>query len=118
LAISQSTGDLWSYNVKLDEFVVSPEPDVAVIPVEAGCNCCLIFGTHGLWDVLSPNAAVVSVQQVEWLNNEKYILQEHNTAHPQLWIDASKTLVNSALNRWSAKGLLPENTTALTLMLG
>jgi protein phosphatase 1D len=93
---------------------VSPEPDVDVIPVEAGCNRCRIFGTHGLWNVLSPNAAVVTVQQVERLNSEKYILQEHNTAHPQLWNDASKTLVNSALNRWSAKGLLAENTTALT----
>jgi protein phosphatase 1D len=117
LAISRSIGDLWSYNPKLDEFVVSPEPDVDVIPVEAGCNRCLIIGTHGLWNVLSPNAAVATVQEVERLN-EKNVLQEHNMAHPQVWIDASETLVDCALNRWSAKGLLAENTTALTVMLG
>jgi protein phosphatase 1D len=117
LAISRSIGDLWSYNAKLDEFVVSPEPYVGVIPVEAGRHRCLILGTHGLWNVLNPNAAVVAVQEVDRLNNEKNIPQEHNTVHPQVWIGASETLVNRALNRWSAKGLLAENTTALIVML-
>jgi protein phosphatase 1D len=97
LAISRSLGDLWSYNAKLDEFVVSPESDVGVIPVEVGCNRCLIFGTHGLWNELSPNAAVVTVQEVEQLN-KKNILQDHNMAHPQVWVDVSKTLVNCTLN--------------------
>jgi hypothetical protein len=35
--------------VKLGNFVVSTEPDVRVIPVEASCNRCLILGTYGLW---------------------------------------------------------------------
>jgi protein phosphatase 1D len=59
LAISRYIGDLWSYNTELDEFVVSPEPEVEVIPVEAGRHRCLIFGTHGPWNVLSPNAAFI-----------------------------------------------------------
>jgi protein phosphatase 1D len=74
LAAGRCLGDLWGYDEELDEFVVSPEPDVGVIPVEAGCNRCLIFGTHGLLNVLSPNFAVAAVQEAEGHNNEKHVL--------------------------------------------
>lgn len=33
LAVARSLGDLWSYNSALDEFVVSPDPDVSIIIV-------------------------------------------------------------------------------------
>lgn len=77
------TGDLWSYNSELDQFVVSPEPDVGVITVEVGCHRCLVFGTDGLWNMLSPNAAVAAVQEAEQ-HNEKHVLQQHNSAHVRL----------------------------------
>jgi hypothetical protein len=64
-AAGQCLGDKWSYNAELDEFVLSLEPDVRVIPVEAECKRCLIFGTHGLLYVLSPNSAVAAVQEAE-----------------------------------------------------
>lgn len=34
LAVARSLGDLWSYNSALDEFVVSPNPDVCVIKID------------------------------------------------------------------------------------
>ncbi len=34
LAVARSLGDLWSYNSALNEFVVSPEPDVHVIKID------------------------------------------------------------------------------------
>jgi protein phosphatase 1D len=34
LAVARSLGDLWSYNYKTEEFVVSPEPDVSVIDID------------------------------------------------------------------------------------
>lgn len=73
-------GDLWSYNSELDQFVVSPEPDVGVITVEVGRHRCLIFGTDGLWNMLSPNAAVAAVQEAEQ-HNEKHVLQQHSLSH-------------------------------------
>lgn len=35
LAVARSLGDLWSYNSALNEFVVSPDPDVHVVKIDA-----------------------------------------------------------------------------------
>lgn len=51
-------GDFWSYNSELDTFVVSPEPDVGVIEMDTAQHKCLIFGTDGLWNMLSAQDAV------------------------------------------------------------
>jgi hypothetical protein len=73
LAAGRCLGDLWSYNAELDEFVVvSAEPDVGVIPVEDGCNRCLIFRIHRRLIVLSPSSAVAAVKEAERNNNEKH----------------------------------------------
>lgn len=72
------TGDLWSYNATNDQFVVSPEPDVCVIPIDISRHRCLIFGTDGLWNVLTPDAAVSVAHQAE-RNNEKHYLGVPNS---------------------------------------
>jgi protein phosphatase 1D len=64
LAVSRSLGDLWSYSAELDQFMVFPEAD-GVITVQVACHRCFIFGTHGLWNMFSPSAAVTAVQEVE-----------------------------------------------------
>lgn len=33
LAVARSLGDLWSYNSQLNQFVVSPDPDVRVVKI-------------------------------------------------------------------------------------
>lgn len=62
LAVARSLGDLWSYNSALDEFVVSPDPDTCCIPIDTETFRCLIFGTDGLWNMISPSTAVSIVQ--------------------------------------------------------
>ena len=69
-------GDLWSYNSELDTFVVSPEPDVKVVAIDVKSHRCLIFGTDGLWNMLTPQAAVAIVQAAE-RHNEKQLIAEH-----------------------------------------
>lgn len=66
-------GDLWSYNSELDTFVVSPEPDVKVVTIDVKTHRCLIFGTDGLWNMLTPQAAVAIVQAAE-RHNEKHLI--------------------------------------------
>lgn len=117
LAISRSLGALWSYDVKLGMFAVSADPDVMVIPVEAGCNRCLILGTHGLWRVLSPERAVVAVQEQERHNYNVKVAVRHSRAHRKLSINPSTSLVDRALSCWSAKGLLADNISVVTIML-
>jgi protein phosphatase 1D len=82
LAVSRSFGDLWSYDEELDQFVVFPEPEVKIITVEVGCHRCLVFGTDGLWNVISPSDAVAAVQEEEQ-HNEKCVMQQDNSENPQ-----------------------------------
>lgn len=67
------TGDFWSYNSELNTFVVSPEPDVKVETIDIKSYRCLIFGTDGLWNMLTPQAAVPTVQAAE-RHNEKHLI--------------------------------------------
>ena len=46
-------GDLWSYNADEDAFIVSPEPDTYVWPIDITKNRCLILGTDGCWNMLN-----------------------------------------------------------------
>lgn len=121
LAVARSLGDLWSYNSELDTFVVSPEPDVKVVAIDVESHRCLIFGTDGLWNMLTPQAAVAIVQAAD-RHNEKHLIASQQTCNGQtdnvqLWINPSKSLVDRALERWSAKRLRADNTSVVTLML-
>lgn len=58
-------GDLWSYDYYKGQFVVSPDPDVSVMTVEPGRHRCLILGSDGLWNMLSPAEAVSVVTDLE-----------------------------------------------------
>lgn len=66
-------GDLWSYNPISNQFVVSPIPDVHVHPIDISSHRCLIFGTDGLWNVMSPYMAVNTAYCTE-KNNENHYL--------------------------------------------
>ena len=121
LAVARSLGDLWSYNSELDTFVVSPEPDVKVVAIDVESHRCLIFGTDGLWNMLTPQAAVAIVQAAD-RHNEKHLIASQQTCNGQadnvqLWINPSKSLVDRALERWSLKRLRADNTSVVTLML-
>ncbi|KAI4485541.1 hypothetical protein M0802_012743 [Mischocyttarus mexicanus] len=120
LAVARSLGDLWSYNSELDTFIVSPEPDVKVVTVDVRSYRCLIFGTDGLWNMLTSRAAVSIVQAAE-MHNEKHIIASQQTgngqADVQMWINPSKSLVDRALERWSSTRLRADNTSVVTVML-
>lgn len=86
LAVARSLGDLWSYNSQLDEFVISPDPDCDVIPIDTNTFRCLIFGTDGLYNMLSPQMAVHIVQQAERHNENAALGDSHNT----VWLNPSR----------------------------
>jgi len=113
LAVARALGDLWSYNSKSDEFVVSPEPDLHVYDLDITKHRCLIFGTDGAWNVLSPEVAVSHVKNIE-NNNEKYML-DPEAGHT--WKNPAKQLVESALDRWRTYELRADNTTTVVVLL-
>lgn len=111
LAVARSLGDLWSYNSAVDEFVVSPNPDVSVIEIDPKKYRCLIFGTDGLWNVLSPKHAVEIVHAAE-MENIRIALEGGCD-----WKNPSKLLVNEALERWSKSNMKADNTSVVIIML-
>ena len=44
LAVARSLGDLWSYDINRDEFIVSPVPDVFHFDIDPTVHKCLILG--------------------------------------------------------------------------
>uniref|UniRef100_A0A182ND45 PPM-type phosphatase domain-containing protein n=1 Tax=Anopheles dirus TaxID=7168 RepID=A0A182ND45_9DIPT len=111
LAVARSLGDLWSYNSAMDEFIVSPVPDVSVIEIDPKKYRCLIFGTDGLWNVMSPKNAVEIVRNAE-MENVRIALEGGSE-----WRNPSKLLVNEALERWSRSNMKADNTSVVIIML-
>ncbi|XP_075219102.1 protein phosphatase 2C isoform X2 [Lycorma delicatula] len=109
LAVARSLGDFWSYNSQLNTFVVSPEPDVSVLTVDLRRHKCLIFGTDGLWNILSPANAVSLVQRTENHNGRQQLRSN--------WLNPSKCLVDRAIQRWSVSNSRADNTSVVVLLL-
>nr|CAI5863472.1 unnamed protein product [Callosobruchus analis] len=113
LAVARSLGDLWSYNSQIDRFIVSPDPDCSVLKIDTDVHRCLIFGTDGLYNMLSPTTAVHIVQQAE-RHNETAALSDSTY---KTWLNPSKLLVEKAMERWHATKMRADNTSVVTLML-
>ncbi|NP_957384.2 protein phosphatase, Mg2+/Mn2+ dependent, 1Da [Danio rerio] len=107
LAVARALGDLWSYDFYSGEFVVSPEPDTAVIKLDLKQHRYIILGSDGLWNMVSPQEAVSICQD----NDEaKAKNQKGNVSNAVL-------LVNHALLRWRQRMLRADNTSAIVISL-
>ena len=62
LNMARSLGDFWSFNAETGDYIVSPEPDVAVHDLTD--DHFLILASDGIWDMLSPQDAAASVVEV------------------------------------------------------
>lgn len=58
---------------------------------------CLIFGTDGLWNMISSEGAVSLVQATE--RHNEAALVGGNGSQPRDWLNPSKSLVDHALER-------------------
>lgn len=96
----------------MNEFVVSPEPDVRVIPIDSTKFRCLIFGTDGLWNVLQGRTAVEVVRSAEDLNQRNIY-----SGSTKEWTNPSKGLVDTALKRWNITRMRADNISVVTIML-
>lgn len=76
------------------------------------CYRCLVFGTDGLWNVVTPQAAIDSVRYTETLNERSACESESKE-----WVNPSKYLVDKALERWSTRKMRADNTSVVIVML-
>ncbi|KAK7067719.1 Protein phosphatase 1D [Halocaridina rubra] len=117
LAVARSLGDLWSYNARNDQFVVSPEPDIYVLPIDIKRHRCLIFGTDGLWNMLTPDNSVSLAHSAEKNNEKHYLGIPTSCGKQRLWVNPSKSIVAGALGRYLKLNLRADNTSAVTVFL-
>lgn len=96
----------------MNEFVVSPEPDVRVIPIDSSKFRCLVFGTDGLWNVIQARTAVEVVRSAEELNQRNIY-----SGSTKEWTNPSKGLVDTALKRWNITRMRADNISVVTIML-
>ncbi|XP_013778198.1 uncharacterized protein LOC106462782 [Limulus polyphemus] len=117
LAVARSLGDLWSYNYFQGEFVVSPEPDVAMVTLDPKRDRCIVLASDGLWNMMTPQDAVRIVQEAEH-ENEQLILEAGQTFLMGKPVsNPSKLLVDRALTRWYSLKMRADNTSVITVML-
>ncbi|XP_051962961.1 protein phosphatase 1D-like [Xyrauchen texanus] len=107
LAVARALGDLWSYDFYSGEFVVSPEPDTAVIKLDLKQHRYVIVGSDGLWNMVSAQEAVSICQDND---KAKAKNQKENVSNAVL-------LVNHALLRWRQRMLRADNTSAIVICL-
>ncbi|XP_060064593.1 protein phosphatase 1D-like [Ylistrum balloti] len=115
LAVARSLGDLWSYNYLNEEFVVSPEPDVSVHPLDPTRDKCLVIGSDGLWNMISAEEAVSVVVDLEYQFEYKVIHDPQ--ASVSYWINPAEKLVNRALSKWRARSMKADNTSCVVVLI-
>ena len=74
LAVSRALGDLWSLNADTNLYSVSPEPELAVIEIDPNKHRCIILASDGLWNMITPEAAVEIVRHCD-IKTEEMILK-------------------------------------------
>lgn len=109
LAVARALGDLWSYDFYSGEFVVSPEPDTAVIKLDLKKHRYVILGSDGLWNMVSPQEAVSMCQETDKAKARCQKTKEN--------VCSAHELVNHALQRWSQRMLRADNTSAIVICL-
>ncbi|KJH48184.1 protein phosphatase 2C [Dictyocaulus viviparus] len=121
LAVARSLGDVWSYCEDTKEFIVSPEPDLAVeeltgkiVEEKIGDDVCIVLASDGLTNVLGPIqvAAVIdeeeSVTQIGISKSEDLVYRNKHT-------NLARVLVANAFRNW--RHLRADNVTAIAVML-
>ncbi|CAL8147039.1 unnamed protein product [Orchesella dallaii] len=111
LNVARSLGDFWSYNPAKEEYIVSPVPDTMVLPLDPNVHRCLILGSDGLWNALSPEHAVNIVYSVE-MNGRRRL----RCGRKETGLDAAKRLVKRALDNWARKKIRADNTSAVVVV--
>ncbi|TSN39294.1 Protein phosphatase 1D [Bagarius yarrelli] len=109
LAVARALGDLWSYDFYSGEFVVSPEPDTAVIKLDLKKHRYIILGSDGLWNMVSPQEAVSMCQETDRAKTKCHKTRAN--------VCSAQELVNQALQRWSQRLLRADNTSAIVISL-
>ena len=112
LSVSRSLGDYWSWNQQTQKFVVSPEPDVSMHPLDTSTHRFIVVASDGLWNVMTPQEVVDFVWAYETKGEEEEEEEEgeggEGEKHHQTR-DVVRALIDEALYRWLCRGMCADN---------
>lgn len=92
-------------------YVVSPEPDVDVIPINFEEDCCMILASDGLWNMMLDDEVIEALQNIEERQKDEiFSCFTSNISNP------SSSLVNLCLQRWFSSRLRADNTSVITVL--
>lgn len=106
LAVARSLGDLWSWNKRTNQFVVSPEPDVEVHDLNKANSKFIILASDGVTNMIRSETAVNMVAAFEDRKRRDEV--QGTSAHE---------LVHEALKRWAHRGLRADNSSAIVVFI-
>ncbi|XP_039260910.2 uncharacterized protein LOC120337247 isoform X1 [Styela clava] len=106
LAIARSLGDLWSFNSELNEFIVSPVPDVHCYDLVDGREQFIVLASDGLWNMVRPYESVTSAGTFDQRKQQKLV-----TGTP------AHELVQLALDRWKMRAMRADNTSVIVVYI-
>lgn len=106
LAIARSLGDLWSFNSELNEFIVSPVPDVYCYDLVDGREQFIVLASDGLWNMVRPYESVTSAGTFDQRKQQKLV-----TGTP------AHELVQLALDRWKMRSMRADNTSVIVVYI-
>ena len=107
LTMSKSLGNFWLYNEESSKFRPDPDPEVSVYNLNLTTDQCIILASDGLWDYVSADLAVQTVNSVE-----KGSAQPNST-----WINPSKKLCQLALEQGTLLKRKNDNISVITVIL-
>uniref|UniRef100_A0A1I7X346 PPM-type phosphatase domain-containing protein n=1 Tax=Heterorhabditis bacteriophora TaxID=37862 RepID=A0A1I7X346_HETBA len=111
LAVARSLGDVWSYCETTQEFVVSPDPDLAVRELTAE-DACLVLASDGLTNVMAPLQVTMMVDEEEGLSKRAAETPEDDGLNREKHTNHSRVLVANSLRNW--RNLRADNISAIT----
>lgn len=72
---------------------------------------CLVFGTDGLWNVITAASAIEIVRSAEMMNEMNV-----NNGLASDWKNPSRFLVETALDRWAITKMRADNTSVVNII--
>ena len=102
--MSRALGDFWSFDDKVEDYIVSPEPDINVIDFKPVVHKFLIVASDGLWNVMHAQAAVNIISEYK-----------KSSILPPDKRNSCRHLIKISLDRWQDRRKDADNISVIVL---
>ncbi|CAJ0942974.1 unnamed protein product, partial [Mesorhabditis belari] len=116
LAVTRSLGDLWSWNERTKQYVVSPKPDVSVYELNPEEDVCLVIASDGLTGAMNPILATILGDMCEQFSMEYTEDDVKKRPYQAIQTNTSRVILQHALPMWEWKNPRADNVSVITVI--